>query len=97
MNKFSRFTFKPSKQFIFSSKEKANFVDFQPYKLESKPKTQKLFSTITPVRPFNRFMKPKQANTGIDPTQTFIDFINKDFLDLIKVNYHLFLRKIKKT
>ena len=79
MNKFSRFTFKPSKQFIFSSKEKTNFVDFLPYKLESKPKTQKLFSTITPVRPFNRFMKPKQANTGIDPTQTFIDFINKDF------------------
>ena len=78
MNKKSQFVFKPSRQFIFSSKEKTKFIEFQPYKLNSKPKAQQLFSTITPVRPFNRFMKPKQANTGIDPTQTFLNFISKD-------------------
>ena len=43
------------------------------------PKSQKLFSTINPVRPFNRFIKPKKANTGVDPIQIFINFINKDF------------------
>lgn len=79
MNKPTKFAFKPSKQFIFSTKEKTKFIDYQPYKLNSKPKAQQLFSTISPVRPFNRFMKTKQANTGIDPTQTFINFINKDF------------------
>ena len=78
MNKFSRFTFRPPKQFIFSSKEKTKFISFKPYKLSSTPKTQKLFSTITPVRPFNRFMKPKLADTGIDPAQSFLDFTNKD-------------------
>lgn len=76
--KLSPFIFKPSKQFIFSSKAKTKIIDFQPYKLSSTPKSQKLFSTITPVRHFNRFIKQKKANTGVDPIQTFINFVNKD-------------------
>ena len=79
MNKVSQFIFKPSKKIIFSSNEKTKLIDYQPYKLSSIPKTQKLFSTISPVKPFNRFTKPKMANTGVDPLQTFINFINKDF------------------
>ena len=79
MNELSKFVFKPSKNFIFTSKEKKNFVEYEPYKTKSIPKSQKLFSTINPVRPFNRFMKPKKANTGVDPMQIFINFINKDF------------------
>ena len=76
--KLSKFIFQPPKQLIYSSKEKTKYIDFQPYKLKSIPKSQKLFSTISPVKPFNRFIKPKLANTGVDPIQTFVDFINKD-------------------
>ena len=79
MNELSKFVFKPSKNFIFTSKEKKKFVEYEPYKTNSVPKSQKLFSTINPVRPFNRFIKPKKANTGVDPIQIFINFINKDF------------------
>ena len=79
MTELSKFVFKPSKNFIFTSKEKKNFVEYEPYKTKSIPKSQKLFSTINPVRPFNRFIKPKKANTGVDPIQIFINFINKDF------------------
>ena len=79
MNKISQFVFKPSKKIIFSSNEKNKLIEYQPYKLRSIPKSQKLFSTINPVKPFNRFTKPKISNTGVDPLQTFIDFINKDF------------------
>ena len=79
MTELSKFVFKPSKNFIFTSKEKKKFVEYEPYKTKSIPKSQKLFSTINPVRPFNRFMKPKKANTGVDPMQIFINFINKDF------------------
>ena len=79
MNRISQFVFRPSKKIIFSSNEKTKFIDYQPYKLSSIPKSQKVFSTISPVKPFNRFTKPKIANTGVDPLQTFIDFINKDF------------------
>ena len=79
MTELSKFVFKPSKNFIFTSKEKKKFVEYEPYKTKSIPKSQKLFSTINPVRPFNRFMKPKKANTGVDPIQIFINFINKDF------------------
>ena len=79
MTELSKFVFKPSKNFIFTSKEKKKFVEYEPYKTNSVPKSQKLFSTINPVRPFNRFIKPKKANTGVDPIQIFINFINKDF------------------
>ena len=79
MNELSKFVFKPSKNFIFTSKEKKKFVEYELYKTKSVPKSQKLFSTINPVRPFNRFIKPKKANTGVDPIQIFINFINKDF------------------
>ena len=78
MKKSSQFIFKPSKQFIFSTKPKSNFLDFQTYKPHSISKTQKLFSTISPVRPFNRFIKTKISDTGVDPTQTFKNFISKD-------------------
>ena len=97
MNKNSQFDFKPSRQFFFSSKEKTKFIDFQPYKLDSKPKAQQLFSTITPVRPFNRFMKPKQAYTGIDPTQTFLNFISKDLPRPYKNNLSPFYKEDKKN
>ena len=79
MTELSKFVFKPSKNFIFTSKEKKKFVEYELYKTKSVPKSQKLFSTINPVRPFNRFIKPKKANTGVDPIQIFINFINKDF------------------
>ena len=79
MTELSKFVFKPSKNFIFTSKEKKKFVEYELYKTKSVPKSQKLFSTINPVRPFNRFIKPKKANTGVDPMQIFINFINKDF------------------
>ena len=78
MDKITQFIFKPSKNLIFSSKEQNKLIEYQPYKLNPIPKSQKLFSTISPVKPFNRFIKPKMSNTGVDPSQTFLDFINKD-------------------
>ena len=78
MKKSSQFIFKPSKKVIFSSKEQNKLIEYQPYKLSSIPKSQKLFSTISPVKPFNRFIKPKISNTGVDPSQIFLNFINKD-------------------
>ena len=79
MIKSSQFIFKPSKKFILSTKPKPTLLDFQPYKPLSISKGQKLFSTISPVRPFNRFLKIKKADTGVDPTQIFKNFIKKDF------------------
>ena len=67
------------KTLFLHQKKKKKFVEYEPYKTKSVPKSQKLFSTINPVRPFNRFIKPKKANTGVDPIQIFINFINKDF------------------
>ena len=78
MKKSSQFIFKPSKKFIFSSKEQNKLINYQPYKLSPTATSQTLFSTISPVRPFNRFIKPKMSYTGVDPSQTFINFINKD-------------------
>lgn len=78
MKKLSQFIFKPSKKFIFSSKEQNKLINYQPYRLSPAATSQKLFSTISPVRPFNRFIKPKLSYTGVDPSQTFINFINKD-------------------
>ena len=78
MKKSSQFIFKPSKKFIFSSKEQNKLINYQPYKLTPTATSQTLFSTISPVRPFNRFIKPKVSYTGVDPSQTFINFINKD-------------------
>ena len=78
MKKSSQFIFKPSKKFIFSSKEQNKLINYQPYKLSPTATSQTLFSTISPVRPFNRFIKPKVSYTGVDPSQTFINFINKD-------------------
>lgn len=78
MKKLSPFIFKPSKNFIFSSKEQNKLIEYQPYKLSPIATSQKLFSTISPVKPFNRFIKPKISNTGVDPAQTFLNFIHKD-------------------
>lgn len=78
MKKSSQFIFKPSKKFIFSTKEQNKLINYQPYKLSPTATSQTLFSTISPVRPFNRFIKPKVSYTGVDPSQTFINFINKD-------------------
>ena len=77
MYKQEKFIFAPTKKYIFTNKERI---------LDSKPKysTQKLspvqnnYNIIHPVRPFNRFGKPKIYNTGIDPPSIFVDFIKKD-------------------
>ena len=95
--KLSQFVFKPPKQFIFSSKEKTRLFDFQPYKLKPISKSQKVFSTIAPVKSFNRFMKPKISNTGVDPRQTFIDFINKDIPKPYKNNLSPLYKENKKN
>ena len=39
---------------------------------------QKSFTAVNPVKPYRRFPKGMIADTGINPEQTFIDFINKD-------------------
>ena len=78
MNKISPFRFKPLKQFIFTSKPKDNFATIQPYKIKPIPKQQKIFNTISPVKPFTRFIKPKIYGTGSDPSMAFINFMNKD-------------------
>ena len=41
-------------------------------------KNQKSFTAVNPVKPYRRFPKGMIADTGINPEQTFIDFINKD-------------------
>ena len=76
MNKLSPFRFKPSKKYIFNSKPKNNFVTLQHYKIHSLAKHQKSFNTISPVKPFTRFIKPKIYGTGSDPSTAFVHFMN---------------------
>ena len=78
MNKLSPFRFKPSKKYIFNSKPKNNFVTLQHYKIHSLAKHQKSFNTISPVKPFTRFIKPKIYGTGSDPSTAFVHFMNND-------------------
>jgi hypothetical protein len=80
MNNLSTFIFKPSKTIIFSNKTRNNINSIEPYKYKahSLSKQQKIFNTISPVRPFNRFIRQKIYGTGEDPSSAFIHFMNKD-------------------
>jgi hypothetical protein len=82
MNRLSSFTFKPSKQYIFTQKiKKADFKTIVPYKIiksHSISNNQKIFNTIKPVKPFNRFIKQKVYASGSDPSTAFLHFMNKD-------------------
>ena len=80
-----------------SSKEQNKLIEYQPYKLSSLATSQKLFSTISPVKPFNRFIKPKISNTGVDPAQIFLDFINKDIPKPYQSKLSPFSTKNKKS
>ena len=76
MYKQDRFIFSPTKNYIFTKKEiSANKSRNTLHKLS--PANNK-FNVFRPVKPFNRFGKPKIYNTGIDPPSIFIDFIKKD-------------------
>ena len=73
----SQFVFKPSKKFIFNPRPPTE-KPINPYREQKLSIVQKNFHAYKPVRPFNRFGKPKIANTGIDPSSVFINFNNKD-------------------
>jgi len=73
----SKFVFKPSKKFIFNPRPPVD-KPINPYREPKLTNVQKNFHAYRPVRPFNRFGKPKIANTGIDPSTVFINFNNKD-------------------
>ena len=78
MKKLSSFKFKPSKNVTFAKASNNNLHIIQPYKVRSLSKQQKMFNTINPVRPFNRFIRPKIYNTGLDPSSAFLHFMRKD-------------------
>jgi hypothetical protein len=73
----SKFVFKPSKKFIFNPRPPVD-KPINPYREQKLTIVQKNFHAYKPVRPFNRFGKPKIADTGIDPSTVFINFNNKD-------------------
>ena len=73
----SQFIFKPSKKFIFNPRPPV-VKTLNAYREQKLTLVQKNFDSYKPVRPFNRFGKPKVADTGIDPSSVFINFNNKD-------------------
>ena len=73
----SQFIFKPSKKFIFNPRPPVEKT-LNAYREQKLSLVQKNFDSYKPVRPFNRFGKPKVADTGIDPSTVFINFNNKD-------------------
>ena len=73
----SIFVFKPTKKFIFNPRPPVD-KPLNSYREQKLTLVQKNFNSYKPVRPFNRFGKPKIANTGIDPSSVFINFNNKD-------------------
>ena len=73
----SHFVFKPSKKFIFNVRPPVD-KSSKAYREQKLSLVQKSFDSYRPVRPFNRFGKPKIASTGIDPSTVFINFNNKD-------------------
>ena len=73
----SQFIFKPSKKFIFNPRPPVEKTS-NAYREQKLTLVQKNFDAYKPVRPFNRFGKPKVADTGIDPSTVFINFNNKD-------------------
>lgn len=77
MYKQGKFIFSPTKNYIFTKKERT--ITQKPrYILHKSLPAHNNFNVFHPVRPFNRFGKQKIYNTGIDPPKIFIDFINKD-------------------
>ena len=52
--------------------------DFLIFKMRS--------NTVKPVKPYRRFPKTFQADSGISPTGSFVDFIHKD--PIIALNRH---------
>ena len=73
----SQFVFQPSKKFIFNVRPPVD-KSSKHYREQKLTLVQKSFDFYKPVRPFNRFGKPKIASTGIDPSTVFINFNNKD-------------------
>ena len=73
----SQFIFKPSKKFIFNPRPPVE-KPLNSYREQKLTSVQKNFESYKPVRPFNRFGKPKIADSGIDPSSVFINFNNKD-------------------
>ena len=69
------FVFKPKKQYKFSVTKKEDYKIYYPPKLSL---AQKNFDVIKPVHPFNRFSRSKIADTGVDPQQAFLHFIQND-------------------
>ena len=77
MYKQGKFIFYPTKNYIFTKKERT--ITQKPrYTLHKSLPARNNFNILHPVRPFNRFGKQKIYNTGIDPPSIFVDFINKD-------------------
>ena len=77
MYKQGKFVFSPTKNYIFTKKERS--ITQKPrYNLHKSLPAHTNFNIFHPVRPFNRFGKSKIYNTGIDPPSIFVDFINKD-------------------
>ena len=73
----SHFVFKPTKKFIFNPRPPFD-KPLNSYREQKLTLVQKNFDSYKPVKPFNRFGKPKIADTGIDPSTVFINFNNKD-------------------
>ena len=69
------FVFKPSKKYNFISENNESFKKY-PIRLSL---AQKEFNTIKPVHPYNRFNKQKIADSGIDPQQAYLSFIEKEY------------------
>lgn len=78
MNKLSNFTFRPSKNYVFTTETNEIPNIFRKYKLPELTKVQKNFNRFRPVKPFDRFGKAKMADTGINPPEIFLKFIKKD-------------------
>lgn len=71
------FIFKPTKKYIFSIRPKRE-SSYDTFKEQRLTAVQKLFDNYTPVRPFNRFEKPKLADTGIDPSSALLRFMKRE-------------------
>ena len=69
------FVFKPKKQYKFTSGSNSNFKKY-PIKLSL---AQREFNVIKPVHSYNRFKKPRIANSGVDEQQAYLNFIEKEF------------------
>ena len=75
------FHFKEGSKFLISSAPKTSSSQKinRRYHSEQLSPNQKNFTSINPVKPYKRISPIKIADTGINPEQTFIDFIKKDF------------------